>query len=60
MKDNNVTGAVFLDLVKAFDSISHEIFLKKAENVNLSQTAILLLKFFLANRTQGVKLDTDL
>ena len=36
MQDND-TGAVFLDLAKAFNSISHEIFLKKAENFNLSQ-----------------------
>ena len=36
MEDNNGTGAVFLDLAKAFNSISHEIFLKKAENFNLS------------------------
>ena len=60
MEDNNDTGAVFLDLAKAFNSISHEIFLKKAENFNLSQSTILLLKSFLENRTQGVKLGVDL
>ena len=36
MEDNNDTGAVFLDLTKAFNSISYEIFHKKAENFNLS------------------------
>ena len=36
MEDNNDTGAVFLDLAKSFNSISHEIFLKKAKNFNLS------------------------
>ena len=36
MEDNDDTGAVFLDLAKAFYSISHETFLKKAENANLS------------------------
>ena len=60
MEDNNDTGAVFLDLAKAFSSISHEIFLKKAENFNLSQSTILLLKSFLENRTQCVKLGIDL
>ena len=59
MQDND-TGAVFLDLAKAFNSISHEIFLKKAENFNLSQSTILLLKSFLENRTQCVKLGIDL
>ena len=60
MEDNNDTGAVFLDLAKAFNSISPEIFLKKAENFNLSQSTILLLKSFLENRSQCVKLGIDL
>ena len=59
MKDNNDTGAVFLDLARTFNSISHEIFLKKAENFNLSQSKILILKSFLKNRTQCVKLGID-
>ena len=46
MEHYNDTGAVFLDLAKAFNSISHEIFLNKAENFNLSQSTILLLKIF--------------
>ena len=49
LKNNNDTDAVFLDLAKAFNSISHEIFFKKAENFNLSQSTILLLKSFLEN-----------
>ena len=60
MEDNNDTGAVFLDLAKAFNSISHEIFFKKAENLNLSQSTILLIKSFLANRAQCVNLGFDL
>ena len=59
MEDND-TGALFLDLAKAFNSISHEIFLKKTENFNLSQSTILLLNSFLKNRTQCVKLGIDL
>ena len=59
MEDND-TGSVFLDLAKAFSSISLEIFLKKAENFNLSQSTILLFKSFLENRTQYVKLVIDL
>ena len=45
MEDSD-TGAVFLDPAKTFNSISHEIILKKAENFSLSQSAILLLNFF--------------
>ena len=60
MKDNNVTGVVFLNLAKAFNSISHWNLLKEAENFFLSQSTILLLTFFLTNRTQCVKLGIDL
>ena len=60
MDDNNDTGAVFLDLAKAFNSISHEIFHKKAENFNLSQSANLLLKSFFENGSQCLKLGIEL
>ena len=59
-EDNKDTGAVYLGLTKVFNSISHEIFLKKAANSNLSQSTILLLKSFLKNQTQCVKLCIDL
>ena len=51
---------MFLDLAKAFNSISQEIFLKTAESFNFSQSTILLSKSFLANRTQCLKLGIDL
>ena len=60
MEDYNDTGAVLFDLAKTLNSISHEIFLKKTENFNLSQSTILLLKSFLENRTQCKKLGIDL
>ena len=60
MEDKNNTGAVFLDPAKAFSSISHKLFLKKAENFNFSQSTILLLKSFLENRKQCVKLGIEL
>ena len=60
MDDNNNTGAVFLDLVKAFNSISLEIFLKKAEDFNFSQSTIFFLNSLLENRTQCVKPGNDL
>ena len=44
MEDNNDTGAASLDLAKAFNSISHKIFLKQAEIFNLSKSTILLFK----------------
>ena len=51
---------MFLDPAKAFNSISHDIFLKKAENFNLSQSTILLRKNSLENWTQWEKQGIDL
>ena len=51
------TVAIFLDLAKAFNSISHNIFLKKIEMYGFSQEAKELLFSFLANRRQKVKLN---
>ena len=51
------TVANFLDLAKAFNSISHNIFLRKIELYDFSQEAKELLFSFLANRRQKVKLN---
>ena len=51
------TVATFLDLAKAFNSISHNIFLKKIEMYGFSQESKELLFSFLANRRQKVKLN---
>ena len=53
------TAAIFLDLAKPFNSISHNIFLKKAECFNFSEPAINLLKSFLEERSQCVKIGTE-
>ena len=51
------TVAIFLDLAKAFNSISHNIFLKKFEMYGFSQEAKELLFSFLANQRQKVNLN---
>ena len=51
------TVAIFLDLAKAFNSISHNIFLEKVEMYGFSQEAKELLFSFPANRRQTVKLN---
>ena len=53
------TAAIFLDLAKANNSISHKIFLKKAECFNFSEPAVNLLKYFLGERSQCVKIGTE-
>ena len=49
-----MVAAAFLDLSKPFDSISHEILIKKLEGYHFDSTAIALIKSYLTNRTQKV------
>ena len=54
IKKNIVTGA-FLDLYKAFDSISHPTLLHKTKRLGFSAQANTILKSYLENRVQKVK-----
>lgn len=49
-------GAVFLDLKKAFDTVSHEIHLTKLTGFNFSPEAIQWMKSYLASRKQCVQI----
>ena len=51
-----ISVAVFIDLAKTFNSISHEIFLKKIEAHSFSDNAVDLFASFLKNRQQCVKI----
>ena len=50
------SAAIFLDLTKAFNSISHKIFKKKQECFNFSEPAVNLLKSLLEERSKCVKI----
>ena len=52
-----ISVAVFIDLAKAFNSISHEIFLKKIEAFGFSESAVELFASFLKNRRQFFKIN---
>ena len=52
-----ISVAVFIDLAKAFNSISHEIFLKKIEACGFSESAVELFASFLKSRQQCVKIN---
>ena len=58
-KNGEKTAAIFVDLAKALNSISHKIFRKKAECFNFSEPAINLLKSFLEERSQCVKIGKE-
>ena len=51
-----MVAAAFLDLSKAFYSISHEILLEELELLGLDQIALFSIKSYLSNRTQKVVL----
>lgn len=59
--DNGLlTALVLLDYSKAFDSIDHEILMAVLDFVGLSKNAILMLKNYILNRKQIVKIGDSL
>ena len=54
IQNSELTGAVFLDLKKAFDMVNHEILLKKLTAYGLTDSTTNFFKSYLANRTQKV------
>ena len=49
-----VTGAVFLDLSKAFDTVDHSILLEKLKSCNFSIESVRWFKSYLTNRNQVI------
>ena len=49
-----LTGMVFLDLSKAFDTIDHDVVLNKLMALGFSDSAIVWIRACLTNRTQSV------
>ncbi len=52
----NLTLSVFIDLSKAFDTISHEILLKKMENLGIRGISNLWFRSYLSNRKQFMEI----
>ena len=58
--DGLFTGMLLIDLQKAFDTIDHDIFLKKLNCLGFSDTAISWFKSYLEDRYFRVNIDNNL
>ena len=57
MDNNDVPIGIFLDLSKALDTIDHAILLSKLEHYGVDSIPLQLVKHYLTNRKQYVKLN---
>jgi hypothetical protein len=48
---------VYLDLAKAFDSVSHPILIKKLQNIGLSSSSLRWFESYLTERRQAVRIN---
>lgn len=56
MQENKKCIVVFLDLAKAFDTVSHSKLLKKLENIGIRGTVLEVFASYLQDRKQVVKI----
>ena len=53
LKNKSITCSVFLDLAKAFDTVNHQILLKKLSKYGIRGKPLKLFKSYLLNRKQS-------
>ena len=58
MEKNHYVAAVLMDLSKAFDCLPHDILLCKLSAYGLADGAVQLMKSYLSNRKQRIKIGT--
>ena len=52
-----LVGVASMDLSKAFDSLNHNLILKKLTDMGLNKTAVMWIQSYLRDRIQTVKFD---
>ena len=55
-KSKNLTKCTFIDLKKAFDTVNHELLLKKCEHYGLPGTLQKMLESYVKDRFQYIKI----
>ena len=60
MDGQEVTGMLFLNIYKAFDSINHKILLGRLEHIGLSARSLKWFKSYLADRRQRVCINGEM
>jgi len=60
LNNKTLAGSIFCDLEKAFDSVNHDILLSKLSYYGISDKAKSLLKSYLLNRYQRVRIINSL
>ena len=56
-KSKNLTKCTFIDLKKAFDTVNHELLLKKCEHKGLRGMVLKVLESYLKDRLQYIKIE---
>ena len=60
MDKGKITGLLFVDISKAFDSINHKVLLGKLENAALSRKALKWFHSYLVDRKQSVLVNGEM
>ena len=57
LNSGQITGAIFIDLCKAFVTVNHRILLNKLKSFNLSFSAMEMMASYLSKRSQLVRIE---